>query len=380
MALDTKKFEKVIITGTAELKLFEAIEQEKVITAKYEALGGAARLGQPLEKKARIWTFNGHAIVYNKALKAAFHVMGAIYAKWIDRGGLKWGEPNTDELATADGVGRFNHFNGDTASIFWHPHTGAWAIYGDIRKRWAALGWERGYLGYPTSDEDDLDEGGRGNAFQHGQIYWWPDTGAIDMRGVVIHYTGFYAHKESDWDQGSGSDEPYAVFSVVAPKRAPYSVRTQVYSGVDDRSSRPDLLEIYRGPAWGVVVKVTAMERDHGDPEKVRQKIQSMWVANHEVGKFALEHIPLVGPALSKLAAALLDDVMPDVGNAIADLLNMGDDTIGVHVFQLRTKQLVMLATRTPNSVFKGIGYKVQSGMMKRGGAEYRVYLGVVPA
>lgn len=380
MALSSIRVEKIDLHQSVVGRLEALTEEGRIIQAKYEAMGGEAKLGKPREKKARIWTFDGHAIVYNRTRKAAFHVMGAIYAKWVDRGGLKWGEPTTDETATPDGVGRFNHFNEDTASIYWHPDTGAWGIYGDIRKRWAELGWERSYLGYPTSDEDDIDEGGRANAFQHGQIYWWPDTGAIDMRGVVIHYTGFYAHKESDWDQGSGSDEPYAIFSVVAPKVRPYSLRTKVYSGVDDNSSRPDLMELYRGAAWGVVVKVTAMERDHGDPEKIRQKIQSAWVANHEVGKFALEHIPLVGPALSKLAAALLDDVMPSVGNAIAAVLNMGDDTIGEYVFHLRTKQLVMLATRTPNSVFKGIGYKVQSGMMKRGGAEYRVYLGVVPA
>jgi hypothetical protein len=277
-------------------------------------------------------------------------------------------------------VGRYNHFNEGGASIYWHPNTGAWGIYGDIRKRWAELGWERSYLGYPTSDEDDIDEGGRANSFEHGQIYWWPDTGAIDMRGVVIHYTGFYAHKESDWDQGSGSDEPYAIFSMVAPKVAPYSLRTKVYSGVDDNSSRPDLMELYRGPAWGIGIVVTAMEQDHGDPEKARQKIQSAWVANHEIGKFVMDFIPLVGPILSKLAGALLDDVMPSVGNSLAGFLNMGDDTIGTYAFTLKTKQLVMLATRTPNSVFKGIGYKLQSGMMKRGGAEYRVYLGVVPA
>jgi hypothetical protein len=60
---------------------------------------------------------------------------------------------------------------------------------------------------------------------------------------------------------------------------------------------------------------------------------------------------------------------MPSVGNSLAGFLNMGDDTIGTYAFTLKTKQLVMLATRTPNSVFKGIGYKLQSGMMKRGGA-----------
>src|SRR5215211_8438409 len=101
------------------------------------------------------------------------------------------GYPTTDELGTPDGVGRFNHFAG--GSIYWTPSTGAAAVWGDIRSKWASLGWEQSYLGYPTSDESDFPEGGRANSFQHGGVYWWPDTGPIDLRDVVLHYTGFTA-------------------------------------------------------------------------------------------------------------------------------------------------------------------------------------------
>ncbi|RSD15841.1 LGFP repeat-containing protein, partial [Amycolatopsis eburnea] len=49
-------------------------------------------------------------------------------------------------------IGRYNHFSLGH-SIYYTVATGAHAVKGEIRKRWAALGWERSYLRYPTSDE-----------------------------------------------------------------------------------------------------------------------------------------------------------------------------------------------------------------------------------
>jgi uncharacterized protein with LGFP repeats len=169
--------------------------------------------------------------------------------KWLSLGGRDFGLPCTDELPTPDGVGRFNHFS-NAGSIYWTPETGANAIYGAIRERWESLGWERSYLGYPISDEVDFPEGGRVNEFQHGGIYWWPDVGAIDLSDVVVHYTGLYCFGETDWDQGSGSDEPYAIISISTPRIAD-TKRSQVYNDVDAGEARPDLLEIYRGRLMG---------------------------------------------------------------------------------------------------------------------------------
>ena len=85
---------------------------------------------------------------------------------------------------TPDGIGRYNHFSGTGgASIYWTPQTGAWAIYGAIRQHWAALGWERGLLGYPTSDEFNI-PGGRRNNLVHGAIEWYAANGAT----TAIYY------------------------------------------------------------------------------------------------------------------------------------------------------------------------------------------------
>jgi hypothetical protein len=53
------------------------------------------------------------------------------------------GYPTTDEKGTLDGRGRYNQFSKGGA-IYWTPQTGAHAIYGEIYNKWAELKWETG--------------------------------------------------------------------------------------------------------------------------------------------------------------------------------------------------------------------------------------------
>jgi len=94
------------------------------------------------------------------------------------------GAPLTDEIGTPDGVGRFNHFQG--GSIYWTPQHGAFEVHGAIREKWSKLGWETGYLGYPITDETKTPDGvGRFNHFQGGSIYWTPELGANAVRKEI---------------------------------------------------------------------------------------------------------------------------------------------------------------------------------------------------
>src|SRR5207237_5112588 len=95
---------------------------------------------------------SGGASGYWTAGTGAQAIYGAIRQHWSalgwERGPL--GYPVTEELGTPDGVGRFNHFNGSGgASVYWTAGRGAQAVYGAIRERWAAQGWEGGAVGYP---------------------------------------------------------------------------------------------------------------------------------------------------------------------------------------------------------------------------------------
>jgi hypothetical protein len=76
------------------------------------------------------------------------------------------------------------HFQG--GSIYWSPTTGARILTGGIRDRWAAQGWENGPLGYPTTDVTALARaGGRFAHFQGGSVYWSPATGVRVVSGAV---------------------------------------------------------------------------------------------------------------------------------------------------------------------------------------------------
>jgi LGFP repeat len=116
-----------------------------------------------------------------------FVVHGAIFEKWKMLGQVAWGFPFTDECKTSNGMGCYNHFRkfglndqNEDLSIYWTPFTGPRAVGGTIRKRWATLGWDRSYLGYPVSDELDFFDShtgrkGRISYFQHGYILCWSD-------------------------------------------------------------------------------------------------------------------------------------------------------------------------------------------------------------
>ena len=123
-------------------------------------------------------------IVSWRSETGAHIVWGLIGERWLQIGREQFGYPITDESATPDGRGRYNHFRAlqlpsqPEASIYWHPDTGAHEVYGGIRAKWAEMGWEQSALGYPVSVEQDQD-GGRVQQFQGGALFWTPQGGTV---------------------------------------------------------------------------------------------------------------------------------------------------------------------------------------------------------
>ncbi|MGL4305896.1 MAG: alpha/beta hydrolase-fold protein [Mycobacteriaceae bacterium] len=107
---------------------------------------------------------------------------GGASSTWV---GDSLGLPTTDELGTPDRVGRFNLF--ERGSIYWTPSTGAHGIHGEILKEWARQGYEGGPLGYPTRDEAKILAGaGAVQGFQIGAMYWSQATGAKAVQGRIM--------------------------------------------------------------------------------------------------------------------------------------------------------------------------------------------------
>lgn len=109
----------------------------------------------------------------------------SISAKFSEFGGESGilGGPVSNETATADGRGRILQFR--DATILWSPETGAHEVHGGIRAKYASMGWERGALGYPVTDETSGANGGKFNHFEKGSIYWNPSGGAFAVLGEI---------------------------------------------------------------------------------------------------------------------------------------------------------------------------------------------------
>jgi L,D-peptidoglycan transpeptidase YkuD (ErfK/YbiS/YcfS/YnhG family) len=161
------------------------------ILGEYRAMGGPAGIhGFPLtDERATpngVGRYNHFQVgsIYWTAATGAHSVFGAIRDRWASMGWEKsrLGFPTTGDLGTPDGRGRYNHFQG--GSIYWTAATGAHAVYGGIRTRWSQMGWETSALGYPTSEEMPFQGNGRIQHFQYGSIAWAPGTGAY-IHGAV---------------------------------------------------------------------------------------------------------------------------------------------------------------------------------------------------
>ncbi|MDQ6651097.1 MAG: hypothetical protein M3Z02_13420, partial [Actinomycetota bacterium] len=109
----------------------------------------------------------------------AHEVHGAIRERWASMGGESGllGFPVSDERAASGG--RLNVFQG--GSVYWSPASGAHEVHGAIRDRWASMGSETGFLGYPVSEEFGV-LGGRQSNFQRGALFWSAATGAVSLR------------------------------------------------------------------------------------------------------------------------------------------------------------------------------------------------------
>ena len=179
---------------------------EGAIRTRYISLGGPCGfLGNPLtrelptpSKPGRYNHFQGGSIYWSSAT-GAWEVHGGIRSAW---GRLGWenshlGFPITNERRTPSKPGAYNHFQ--SGSIYWSSATGAHEVRGGIRNKWAALGWENGPLGFPTTDERRTpSKPGAYNHFQSGSIYWSSATGAHEVRGGIRNKWA-----ELGWENGS---------------------------------------------------------------------------------------------------------------------------------------------------------------------------------
>lgn len=298
----------------------------------------------------------------------------ALSDKWVALSGTP-GEPRVPGeagLLWKSGNYYREYANG---SLYYIKST-VYAVYGAIGQRYAQLGGPDSWLGWPTSDEQDFAQGGRANSFEHGSIYWWSDTGAIELGQVAVRYKGLYCFGETDGEL-SGSDEPYFIFGVVpVPPAQKSSVRSPIYGQVDAGNARPDNIEIYRGLPYGLAMVGVLMEHDFGDPEKFKEQVKQGVDATAKGVAFAVQHIPIVGPTLAKVAEPVLKEVAPHVVKAVNDLLHTQDDHISTHEWQITARDMVILTRAARNNLW-GIEWHLDSPLFSGDGSSYKAYFDI---
>jgi uncharacterized protein with LGFP repeats len=111
---------------------------------------------------------------------------GAIGAAWMAAGreGGVLGYPSTDMGCGMVQSGCGQQFEG--GSVYWTPVTGAHPVSGPIRDRWIGQGWERGPLGYATSDMVCVSGGASCRQdFQGETVTWGSSAGAQTTSGAI---------------------------------------------------------------------------------------------------------------------------------------------------------------------------------------------------
>ncbi|MCE7008136.1 AbfB domain-containing protein [Kibdelosporangium philippinense] len=139
------------------------------------AFVGTPKAAEVLVDGIRYREYANNARIYWGKDTGVRSVSGEALTKFLASGGHKLRMPIIDTTRTPDGKGTYTHF-ASKLSIYWTPDTGAHLIYGAIYDRWAAMDWERSYLGYPKTDEEQVGNLRR-STFQGGYIYHDPATG-----------------------------------------------------------------------------------------------------------------------------------------------------------------------------------------------------------
>ncbi len=180
----------------AGLKSFasgHAVNQQSAIGSAWaEAGGGDGRLGYPITNEICGLTGGGcyqafeSGTIHYSPTSGAFASWGSIRAAWGTAGyeNGKLGYPVTNEICGLTGGGCYQGFQGGT--IHYAPGTGAFSTTGPIRATWATLGYEKGKLGYPVTNEIcGLTGGGCYQGFQGGTIHYAPGVGAYATWGGI---------------------------------------------------------------------------------------------------------------------------------------------------------------------------------------------------
>ncbi|MEU7630131.1 alpha/beta hydrolase-fold protein [Nocardia sp. NPDC049220] len=156
------------------------------VTGEYQVSGGVAQ------------DFKGGRVFFSPS-SGAHAVGGAIGAGYQAAMGSvgPLGLPAGGERPLPDGRGTLQDFQ--NGSLYWTPQTGAQVVRGAILQEWGRQGYERCPAGYPIAPEVKTpNRDGAVQAFENGPFYYSEKTGVHHVHGLIL---GKYAQMgyENSW-------------------------------------------------------------------------------------------------------------------------------------------------------------------------------------
>ena len=155
---------------------------------------GVATTGVYASSKGGVFQRFEHGVGYWSPATGAQFVGEPVLSAW-GAYGYQTGSMGYPRSGGVVGIGGSRHQIFEGGIAYWRPGGRVSFIHGSILNGWAASGWERSWLGLPTSNETASTKGGVFQRFEHGVGYWSPATGAQFVGEPVLSAWGAYGYQ-----------------------------------------------------------------------------------------------------------------------------------------------------------------------------------------
>ncbi len=200
---------------------------------------------------------------------------------------------------------------------------------------------------------------------------------ALQATSYEVRYRGFFSRETTT---GPGNDEIYAIVSIsfVYPTGGPGTFTGMHPAGIvrdvgsNEAHGDPGRM-VYRGEPLNLLLTVTLMEHDQGDPQQYTKEVRlAVYNALNTL------NVPSLTTAVY-LSLWFIKDAVTTVENAVNEVLGTGDDVISTTSRLITADEMKSMANRDgakPSE--RGISYDFFTEHRGQGGI-YKVYFDIIP-
>lgn len=212
-------------------------------------------------------------------------------------------------------------------------------------------------------------DNGRQSDFQHGSIYWHPDTGTVEFGECHLWFTGLICFGEqSPVNEKGNSDEPYLIVTLHDGNDKVATVKFPPDQPAYNEVNNGDVIkfrgECYHGRPRNLNLRCVLMEHDEGDPNAYRDQIDNY-----------VRTAIIAGESAAAAFGAPIS-IPPEAGDLLTEVINAlamtGDDLIAEGYESYSWIQISQMISKPPQAE-RGIPYHF-SVYLTDGDATYKAY------